>query len=1383
MNKIKVDFRRFVDTIPVEIDIEQGKNDIPKVQSGLQELKRDAESAKTSLSKMMDSLVPASATSNLKTMRNATKSNIANLLKEAENYIKNANASDKFKLQIKAEQDKFAVLDKSTDYRTKSTPSEVNKFTGVENRILKAMNTETAQQEKLIQNNISALKKQFDAEEKNRLAQEKMNNAVKDENKTRSQTSSLMTEFQGGINMMSQGILGISNGSKSFLKHITGVAVTFRILGGVVSGITDTFKNLYDTAASYEEAVNLYRTALGKYAEEADQWATKISTALHLDPKDVMQYTGALYNLVQGLGVGEDAAYTMATNMTQLSYDMSSFLNIDVESAYAKIQSAITGQSRAVANAGVALQQASLQELAYSMGIKKAVSEMSQAEKTYLRYIQLMRSTTDMQQDLGKTILTPENALRVLRAEFVQFARALGQVVIPIVLKVIPYLTALANMLTEVARSIAKAFGFEMTKIDYSSFDTGNDKLKSLNKNLKDTGTGAKKAGKEIQRSLAPFDELNVVESESKTGGGIGSGGGGASVLPSLEEYVTGYDMLGKLTKDFDKQVEAARANLEKMIPVIKNVAIAFGLWKLTEKIAGFVDLVSKFKLGIKEGKGLGGVIKTLATRFSEGFKYSKALGGDGLGSVLYGIRNMLGPLGTAVSTFALFTGAMVGAASITSSWNGDIDDLTNKLVGSAGLTTALTVVAGVIAGPYAAIAVALGGIGGAIIGVSKAYERMREEEEYQKAYDTLFDGQGASLQRLQYDLENTFKPLEDYNTKQKEASDATKDANEKVEQARTAIEELNATLEGSSTEENTKHIGEIKTAYDNLKTAVVEADEKEKDRQVAQLKRLLEEGQISKQEYDKRVKEITTLTNLRAAEAKGYYKELADLEAKLATGKITQEEYNKEVQKLASDYSLVAEHGNDLQLNMLGMYDVANKGFDLENPEAMKTALEKLMGQYNDLKNNTQEVYNTNHGLNQQQIEDYDLQLATMARLNKEGTAEYEALSKARNSLYETDKSLTEQYNKDMEIHGATYKDVMLTMLAQIDQAGLTSNSNVESVVSTIRSNLDSLKDYDASKSTAGIFKSFATNFEANGGQFSQKATTMFATYASEIGNKFDLNLSTGVKNAIDNSTLKMKPQVKSSFATLGDYTVDGLCEGISAPKSTTKITTATDNMSKYTISHTKDKFGVHSPSTVFMEIGEYLDQGLAKGIDDNISVVEGSLNRMNKRITDTMKNQKISLNLDDNIEKSLNNMLTKLQKFCNNWRNAINKLASGMKSTMNSIKIDKDGKVTYNSMPDIKVSKFEKGGFPKSGDFFWANENGKAEYIASIGNRSAVANQDQMVSALSGAILTAMSQIPVNSQPSNIVVNVGDKKLYEGQGEYQNRQNDRYGTTVVKI
>lgn len=1413
MNKIKLNFYRFMEPIAVPIDVTQGKNEITKIINRLKDIKEEADLAKTSASNILSSLKSLDSGRSLKKMRNDIRNNIKGALQEVEKYIKDGNASDKFVIKVRAEADKFSALEKSTDFRTASKMSDVNKLSGIQNRLATAMSTEAsskqladqkatvqvmkeieqiqkqrqqtlAQEEQERQKNIAVLRKQFEEEEKVRLAQEKINSAVKNENNLRRNNNNLFTELKGGISGLSQGILSISQGSKSFLKHLTGAAVTFRILGGAVSGVMNTFKNLYDTAASYEEAVNLYRTALGKYAKEADAWAERISTALHLDPKDVMQYTGALYNLVQGLGVGEDAAYKMATNLTQLSYDMSSYLNIDVESAYEKVQSAITGQARAVARAGVALQVASLQELAYSMGIKKSVSEMSQAEKTYLRYIQLIRSTSNMQQDLGKTILTPENALRVVRAEFVQFARALGQVVIPIVIKVIPYLTALANMLKEVAKDLAATLGFKMTEIDYSHYDTANDKLSSLNNKVKDTGSSASKTKKELQRMLAPFDELNVVESESASGGG--GSGSGAGVLGKLKEYVTGYDMLGKLTGDFDKQVDEARKNLEKMIPVIKTIAKIFAAWKVTEKVASLGNLISKFKIGIKEGKGFGGIIKTLASRFSEGFRYAKALGGKGLGAVQYGIKNMLGPLGTAVGLVGTFATAAFGSAKMTSDWNGEMDTLLGELVGPAGLTTALAVIGGVALGPLGVLAGVVGGVAGALLGLEKAYQRVREEEEYQKAYDTLFDGQGISLNKLRGELEKTFKPMEDYYNNMKPFADASINARDSVDKAKEAIQQLHETLEYNDYEENKNHIGEIKTAYDTLKDAVIDADKKEQDRQIAQLTRLYKEGRISKREYDERVKEIKNLTSLRAAQAKGYYQELADLDAKLATGKITQAEYNKEVEKLSSDYRLVAEHGNSLQLNMTSMYDVANKGFDLENPESMKTALEKLMTQYGNLKSNVEEVYNTNHDLNVKQLEDYDLQLAMMERQGiktKDQQNEYDALRIARENLYQTDLALTDQYNHDMEVHGATYKDVMLTMLAQIDAAGLTSNKNVEDVVDTIKNNLNNLKNYDASQSTAGIFKSFAENFERDGGEWSREATIIFKNYASEIKDQFDLKLSDGIQEVIDKSRLALQPQIKSEFKSIGGDAANGLADGLTSPTAEKYVKENAAELGNYSIAGAKLALDSHSPSKEFMKIGNDVVEGLKLGIENSTPSAVGSITRLANSLESAFSSKKLTIDVNTNVENSFNAILSKLQKFCNNWTNAVNKLMKNTKATMNGISIDKDGKISYTAMPDIKVSKFAKGGFPTSGDLFFANENGMPEYITSIGNRSAVANQDQMVSALSGAILTAMSKIPTNTQPSNIAVYVGDKKLYEGQGEYQNRQNDRYGTTVVRI
>ena len=426
------------------------------------------------------------------------------------------------------------------------------------------------------------------------------------------------TETATGADRLREALERLNNRSeqsktkfKQFVDQLRSTLVTWRIIGGFVKGIISSFANLYDKAASYEEAINLYTVALGNYAEAGTKWANRISEALYLDPKQIMQYTGGFYNLVQGLGVGADAAYKMATNLTQLSYDMSSYLNIDVESAHDKLQSAITGQSRAVASAGIAMQQASLQELAYSMGIKANVADMTQAEKTYLRYIQIMRSTTNMQSDLARTIVTPENALRVIRTQFELLGRAIGQVFIPIVLKVIPYIMVLTEKLRELATWLAGLTGYKIADIDYSSLTTADTYLEGLGNTATDTAGKVGNAAKSISRSLAPFDELNVVESE---GGGGGAGSGGGAGIPggvsNFEPFVDGYDMLAGLTDDFNNRLDAARQNFDKILDVVKLIGGAFLAWKLTKKFMQDYVTVSDF---MKNAKPLKEVISSPA--------------------------------------------------------------------------------------------------------------------------------------------------------------------------------------------------------------------------------------------------------------------------------------------------------------------------------------------------------------------------------------------------------------------------------------------------------------------------------------------------------------------------------------------------------------------------------------------------------------------------------------------------------------------------------------------------------------------------------------------------------------------------------------------------
>ena len=85
---------------------------------------------------------------------------------------------------------------------------------------------------------------------------------------------------------------------------------------------------------------------------------------------------------------------------------------------------------------------------------------------------------------------------------------------------------------------------------------------------------------------------------------------------------------------------------------------------------------------------------------------------------------------------------------------------------------------------------------------------------------------------------------------------------------------------------------------------------------------------------------------------------------------------------------------------------------------------------------------------------------------------------------------------------------------------------------------------------------------------------------------------------------------EMVGTFRELGANLVQGLVNGLTEKLSAAKE--AIIDMSQKVVNWVKNAFDIHSPSRVFYKIGEYLMQGMALGIDDEISVVQGSIDKM---------------------------------------------------------------------------------------------------------------------------------------------------------------------------
>lgn len=392
-------------------------------------------------------------------------------------------------------------------------------------------------------------------------------------------------------------------------------------------------------SSQYTEDLNLFTVSMGKYAEEAYNYAQKVSDVMGIDPAEWMRNQGVFNTIITGFGVAGDKAAFMSKNLTQLGYDLASFYNIDFESAMQKVQSGISGELEPLRRLGYDLSVARLEQERLNLGIDKSVSSMTQAEKSQLRYYAMMTQVTQVQGDMARTLENPANMLRVLRAELEQAARAVGNIFIPILTKVLPIAIAVASALQEIIAAIAALFGVTVKSPKWG------DAIGSASAGsgaIADNMDSAAGSAKELKRYLAGFDELNVLPDQNQGGSGSGAGVGGGDLGLDLP----GYDFLKNAVttqidewkKKLEPLVSFVKDNLKEILGLIATIGIALLAWKLSND---FLNGIMAFKTLGKNGLSIpltiaAGVILTAAS-FSIEFRAIKDAIEDKLNSFNFG--------------------------------------------------------------------------------------------------------------------------------------------------------------------------------------------------------------------------------------------------------------------------------------------------------------------------------------------------------------------------------------------------------------------------------------------------------------------------------------------------------------------------------------------------------------------------------------------------------------------------------------------------------------------------------------------------------------------------------------------------------------------------
>lgn len=1085
-------------------------------------------------------------------------------------------------------------------------------------------------------------------------------------------------------------------------RGLLGTAMRFGTIYFMASRISNVFASLIDDSNMFIENMNLFRVAMGDYADEALEYANTVQDIMGIDVADWIRNQGLFMMLYSGFGVATEQAKLMSQQLTQLGYDIASFYNVSVSQAMESLESGIVGQTKSVRRYGYDVSLAALQEVALSKGITESVNAMTNGEKATLRYIALMRQNSKVQGDMARTLESPANQLRILKAQLTLAGRALGNIFIPMISAVLPYLIAFARLVREVADAIASLFGFVLPTFDLGGISAASDATDELGESL----SGAGGAAKDLKGSLASFDELNVI---TQTKGG---GGGGGALGDLNSDWLEGlsldtYDFLGNVKNKVDEIVDNIKAFVSEYSPLINT--LTFGFLSLTA-----FNLLKKFVTWFgKLGKG---------------------------GLIALGIGIIAAEFVTMKETFISF---LSGDASV------------EKVALTFGaFEVALMAIGGLLMGPAGILlGAAIGGIA-AVVAYAAALQQIKLDNakaEVESFYGTV------SL------TEQEARGLADYLTETDftlsmsgaaEAWDDVKGIRDEVSSLSDDLTQTKLLLEMGVLGEDEDVSDYVSKIKDEFIPKIKEQLQAENVSVGLTMSALFGEGSEEATSAAASSMYINTefgnkLDSLAKAYTDYIEQAFADEEFTIDEQKYAEELYNSMQEAIALAQDM--QHRQDVLVSIANfrMSDLSLSSYNVLRDEIISVANEKIdeakqaVAQTQvTLENNVSklEFLLQDEGLTSEQryeyerklmqykaeLESYDFDLALNARIDEINL-----------------KMSQDFYQAYIETWGEAFKKNLGEELTQMFSAGGGLEFDVQFEVNTEKG-LGKQSALYASLQTMveEIDASAAKMVKDRGG----KESEWYKNLVQSLADSADAA-------ANDKNTIK-------EYMALGEKIPQDILDGYTAYQQGKAITgtlaekiAADQYLAAYNASESSD---FQNALATMRGMGAGMPEEYKMGVLANMSSIVFAINAGMLPITQILAENLAAMGVDlrdyvSNLPQEINNYLKdRFDK--QNWLYSINAtlgisiLTSITESVQYKQLVTKYGQDLADSMTQKvlstanlgRIDQLASGGFPSSGSLFIANESG-AELVGSFGNQAAVANTDQIVEGISIGVESA--------------------------------------------
>ncbi len=242
---------------------------------------------------------------------------------------------------------------------------------------------------------------------------------------------------------------GVKSGVDNAVNSMGKLEKSAQKLGGVLQNVGKVMtasvtiplalmaKEAVMMASSYQENLNKVNVVFEDNGEVIENWSKDAAKNMGMSQAAALAAAGTYGNLFTAQGMGTKAAADMSMALVQLSADMASFNDASPEEVLLALRSGLSGEIEPLKRFGVALNETLMKSKAMEMGLGSNIQALTEAQKIQIRYAIIMDQTAKAQGDFARTSESLANQLRILKGNWGDTLKILGDNLLPIVEKLL----------------------------------------------------------------------------------------------------------------------------------------------------------------------------------------------------------------------------------------------------------------------------------------------------------------------------------------------------------------------------------------------------------------------------------------------------------------------------------------------------------------------------------------------------------------------------------------------------------------------------------------------------------------------------------------------------------------------------------------------------------------------------------------------------------------------------------------------------------------------------------------------------------------------------------------------------------------------------------